>query len=75
MASSLGGVRGPARITIIASNNILGNCACAGYLPYALAQLGVAYILHGSDSTSQEFELEPASMILATFPSRTQGLQ
>ena len=74
-ATALGEFAALWRITNIINNKVLGNIACVGYLPYALAQLGVAYVLHGSDSTSQEFELEPAGMILATFPSRTQGLQ
>ena len=52
-----------------------GNILCAGHLPYALAQLGLAYILHWSNTRAQEFELEPAGMILAASPSCAQGLQ
>ena len=39
------------------------------------AQLGLAYILHRSNSWGQVFELEPGKHAQAHLPSRAHGLQ
>ena len=44
-------------------------------LPHILLQLGLAYMLHGSNLQGQEFELERGKHTQACLPLFAQGLQ